>query len=729
MKFFINLILFFFLSLSGFSAEIKGKIVNLEGNPVSGAQVFILENENSCISGQNGLFILVVPDVKKIKLKILHPDYFEKELTVKQESFSKEILITLIPYIRQTEEVIVTALRYPESSSSLPAAETVLPSEILEEKSSANIEQALMSIPGVSSIGSGGFSKVPSIRGLARRRILLLIDNARVISDRRTGPSASFVNPEDIERIEVLRSPSSVFYGSDAIGGVVQILTKKPQKLERINGKINIKYGFNNQEKKAGISLSRQFNKTGFYLSFQGIDAENYFSPIGEIPMSHFTSLSSLFKIYHGGEKRNVGLNFLLGRGFNIGKPNVDSRINPTWYPQESQNLFNLSWKEEKIAGGKISFQLYFNPNFLETKKEKISSYKEQESFARTESVDYGSQIFYLKNLKSDIRLTFGLDLSGRTGVSARNIETRYDSHGYALKKIEENSIKDGKRRDFGLFLSLDYTGIKNLDLTGGLRRDFFRLRAKSSEFIKTNFVKDKTWTGFIGASYKLFEDFIVFANLSRAYRLPDLSERFYTGITGRGFIIGNPDLKPEVSLNFDAGLKIIKKYLFSGFYVFNYKIDDLVERYRSKEKIYTYGNIESGQIRGFEFEFEYYPFSGWKIFTNFFTYYGKSRITKAYLNDIPPERLFLGTRLWKRKFWFEINSFIQRKKDNPGPAEITIPGFLMFNLQTGYHVNSSFQIYFYGMNIFNKNYLARPDPESREEPGRSISFSLNYIF
>lgn len=71
----------------------------------------------------------------------------------------------------------------------------------------------------MASLGSGGFSIVPSIRGLARRRILLLVDGARLSSDRRTGPNASFLNPEDLARIEILRSPSSVYYGSDAIGG------------------------------------------------------------------------------------------------------------------------------------------------------------------------------------------------------------------------------------------------------------------------------------------------------------------------------------------------------------------------------------------------------------------------------------------------------------------------------------------------------------------------------
>jgi len=202
------LTLIFFLSvIPSLAVEIKGEVLNLEGKPVVEAVVLYRNSGNKTLTDEKGLFTLNVPDEEKIQLEIIHPEYLEQEITITSKDLSKKVTVRLIPYIMQREEVVVTALRYPESSSSVPAAETVIPEETITEKMSSSVTESLSNVPGVSNIGAGGFSLVPNIRGLARGRVLIMIDNARVTSDRRTGPNASFVDPRNIEKIEVLRSP------------------------------------------------------------------------------------------------------------------------------------------------------------------------------------------------------------------------------------------------------------------------------------------------------------------------------------------------------------------------------------------------------------------------------------------------------------------------------------------------------------------------------------------
>jgi len=101
-----------------------------------------------------------------------------------------------------------------------------------------------------------------------------MVDNARLSSDRRTGPSASLSARRNIDRVEVMRSPSSVFYGSDAIGGVVHILTREPGGDGRLRGRLSTRFGTVNEEKGAGMSLAGGSKSLGFSLSFQGVDAE-----------------------------------------------------------------------------------------------------------------------------------------------------------------------------------------------------------------------------------------------------------------------------------------------------------------------------------------------------------------------------------------------------------------------------------------------------------------------
>ena len=723
----------FLLAIQSFAVEINGEVLNLEGKPVVEAVVLHRQSGNKVLTDEKGLFTLTIPDEEKIRLEIIHPDYIEQEIVLTSQELSRKVTVRLIPYIMQREEIVVTALRYPESSASVPAAETVIPKETLEEKMSSNITEGLSNMTGVSNIGAGGFSLVPNIRGLARRRVLIMIDNARVTSDRRTGPNASFVNPKNIERIEVLRSPSSVFYGSDAIGGVIHILTKKPSMQERITGKISAKYGSTNQEKGLGFSLEGSKKNTGFLLSFQGNDAENYSSPSGKILQSQFTQGSFFTKVSYINEKREIHLSFLGSRGYDIGKANQDSLTKPTWYPKESQNLIQVHWNERGLGnGGELSINAYFNPHFLETIKEtKEDSLLTEESYSKTQSLDYGFHLSYGKRIGKHLRLKGGTDFCGRSSVKAYNIDKSYDSAGNIIGELEQWPFMDGTRKDIGLFFSFDYSGIENLDLVSGIRWDSLQMKALPGGAASSDKRRYYAWTGFLGCSAKLSEQIVVFGNLSRAYRAASLNEMFYTGITGRGFINANPDLSPETSFNLDAGLKLIFKRFFAGIYSFYYDIDDLIERYRidPDERIYTYGNVNRGQVSGYELEIEYYPFPGWKIFGNFFSFRGKSETTQDYLNDIPPSRFFMGTRLWIERFSFEINTTLQQQKKKPGPAEIAIPSYGVVNFKASYLYNSSFRFYLLISNLLNENYLARPDPDSVEEPGRNFIFGLSYSF
>jgi len=718
------------LAFGCFGSELKGRVVSAEGKPVAAAVVFHRASGLKAVTDADGWFLLVLPETEKVSLKIVHPDYMEEEVNFGAKAMSRPVIITLVPYIQQREEVVVTAMRHPEPAADVPAASTVVSAETIQRKMAPNIAEALDRLPGVTELGSGGFSLVPSIRGLARRRVLLMVDNARLSSDRRTGPSGSFISPEDVGRIEVLRSPSSVFYGSDAIGGVVHILTREPGGGETLQGRINTRFGTVNQEKGGGLALAGGQQSLGYYLSFQGVDAEDYRTPSARVLQSRYTQASILGKIRHQTEKRDITGSFLLARGRNIGKPNLDGQAKPTWYPRENQNLVQLHWLEKKIwKDGDLFVHVFANPNFLETRTDTVASYKSKESYSKTESADYGVQLSFAKRMASHFQFTTGLDWYGRTGAEAANSDKSFDAFGEVVKTFEERPYTKGSRRDIGLFVSGDYNGLKGLDLVAGLRLDFLRSRANPGGLAEINRYDDRALTGFAAASVKLTDTLVLFANVSRAFRAPDLNELFYSGITGRGFIIANPGLTPESSLNFDGGLKLIERRVFIGLYGFSYEIKDMIERYRVAEKTYTYGNIEKGRIRGLELEWEYFPWPGFSLFGNLAMLAGKSLKTDAPLNDIPAPRLHLGGRAWVGRLSLEVEGTWQQKKANPGPAEIGIPSARYADFEASYFLGPALRFYLLVSNVFDKSYLAKPDPESVEEPGRNFQFGVSYAF
>ena len=715
--------------LTASAAEIRGTVVSTVQNPVQGAVVLHRASGATAETDAEGRFILPAPDSDRFRLEVIHPDHYEGEFLVTRRELDRRIVLTLIPLIQKREEILVTASRYPEPSLKVPAAASVVESSSLAETRAPNITEGLQNVPGVDAIGSGGFSLVPTVRGLARRRVLYLVDGARIESDRRTGPNASFVHPETIGRIEVLRSASSVFYGSDAIGGVIHLMTKAPSLREGIHGRLRAGYGTVNREKGMGLEIEGAKGATGFLVSLQGVDAEDYSSPLGRALQSSFTQGNLMAKIAHSTNEREIEIGFLGARGKDIGKPLRTSDVNPAWYPRESHNLFHLSWREKDLgSGGELQFRAFIDPNFLETKKEVLEEFKIREEFALTESTEFGTQLSYARTWDGSIRIEGGVDYFGRGGANAFNRFTSFDETGAVTGMIDEDPFTRGRRSDLGFFLSADIFKVRGFNFLGGARWDVIRQQALPLGAASAERSQKTKATGFLALSYELGKGTIAFANVSKAYRVPSLSELFYTGISGRGFIVGNPDLLPETSFNLDAGFKLMGSRFFAGLYGFRYEINDMIERYRIDPTTRTYGNIEKGRIQGLEFELDYFVRPGWKIFGNLAALQGRSVLSGDHLNDIPPVSVHVGTRVWVRRFMAELSGTFRQQKQTPGPDEIEIPGSGIVNLRAGYRW-SSFEFFLTLANMFDAAYLARPDPDAVEEPGRNLKIGLVYSF
>ena len=125
-----------------------------------------------------------------------------------------------------SESVIVAGGAAPNIEAPPGSATTSIPEETIRERHSARLTDVIQNIPGAGSL-SDLHASVPSLRGLARGRTLLLLDGARVTTERRAGPSATFLDPFFLAGVEVSRGPGSVAYGSDAFGGVIHARTRR----------------------------------------------------------------------------------------------------------------------------------------------------------------------------------------------------------------------------------------------------------------------------------------------------------------------------------------------------------------------------------------------------------------------------------------------------------------------------------------------------------------------
>ena len=717
----VLLVMLLALPLAG--VEIHGTVKDIYNRPLPGVQIRIAPGGGLLVSNEKGEFDFTVDASESVlELYFETPLHYPEKRYVSAKESTPYMKVYLIPLKLLREDVTVTALNEAEKAISVPFAQSVVSKIEIRENQSETIVQAMQNSPGVHFIGKGGVSVTPSIRGLARRRILLLAAGARITSDRSAGASAQFYPPELVQQIEIVRSAASVLYGSDAIGGVIQIIPRDAQNAEPGFATMNISSHSADQKLNGGFSLKQKFGPYSVLAAMQISQADDY-SAAGE------RMLNSGYRYYTGNliagyetEKRSFSLSFLKSAGRDIGKPErANDPAVSSFYPLENINLLNIAYRENTLsANSSLNFSLFLNPNDYELDKIKQSA--KQVDIAKNCALDFGVRTTFKKSLDSHLSYQFGVDYYGRANVDMEN-----ETWKNGIFDSGSLPVKNGRRNDLGMYATLDYSGLADFDLVGGVRLGTFSRNAISDGV----FLKKSSWAPafFLGITRKIKDSLTLFFNVGTAYRLPSLSEAFYTGITGRSSIIGNSGLKPEKSLNLDAGLKIHRKNIFLGAYFFQYSVRDMIEKFPLNDTSYTYDNIEQGRIRGLELEFQFYPLKKLEIFSNAFYYQGRSTVSEKPLNDIPSAKLFLGVKYWLGRFWSEVNWLGSAAVKRPGPAETAIPAYSVTDVKAGCYFSNRLFVFLKIANLFDRAYFANADPDIPLAKGLDFSVGLNLSF
>jgi len=741
MKKFLTLFLFTLL-ITGLSfgmekGILRGRVSDQEGKPLADVRVEVDNTSIETVTLVDGTFVLESLTPGKYKLIFTHPDYMpgmlEVNVSEKPTQWLRVDLYEKNPKLLTIrEEITVTAQADSLIDVSLPSHRTIITSRVLTELGTANIAETVEKAPGVTMAGKGGYSMVPAIRGLAEHRILLLVDGIRITTERRIGASASFININDIDRIEVNRGPYSVFYGSGAVGGIINIITKSPSANEPFQGNVLLGYNTVREEKAASLNLSGSLGQYGFLLSASGKKASDYSSPKGIIEQSHYSDYDLIFKMNREWKNSNFYVTFLNYQGVDIGKPSPSSKFKPRWYPKERNTIFSMGYKmRNKFQLDSLSANFYVFPSLLETQKENLdeSLRLEKRSWSKVDGTNFGFKIRGGKTLAIGHTLNFGLDYFGRHGGNDLQVESSFDELGQVSSKTESTSIKSARSNNFGLYVDDKIRISSLLTMNAGVRFDYIsssNLTDSDSRVSK----KDQSLTAYVGSIFQVTPRFSLLANVGRSFRFPTISELFYTGLTGRGIVFGNPDLKPEQSLNIDFGLRYLHGNYFASIYVFRNVVTDMIQKYSGEsEDEYYYKNLSKGRIMGIEGEFYFWWIKNCEIFMNFHHMVGEEQGTNVSLNYIPPTRVTLGAKFNQGKFWMEPKMIFTSAKKDPGPLEIETEAYSLFNTNLGFRVNSNIMLLVIAQNILNQTYRLSADEKGVDAPGRGIVFKVSWLF
>ncbi len=723
--------------------QLTGVVKDHRGKPLAAVEVVLKNTGDSTHTDAEGKFILPIPPQLKAPSVVLifkrsgyHP--LEKRTSVQKGIKIFRLRFLSEAFMRDKISITVSA----PSNAQLTGTATIASNRICEteirEKMAESISETIADTPGVHFIGKGGYAVTPSIRGLARRRVLVLVDGARITSDRRVGASPSFISPAVARDIEVVRSGASVFYGSDAIGGVINILTRSPFDDETPSSGTDtpsnpstpppntLNLTVNSANKRIDTGFNYGFNSRKFFVltGFQYNHAGNYKSPGETIHYSQYTNFSGLLDILYKGENREFYLGYLGGFGSDTGKPERENRLDKySLVPSESNQFFRFGYREkELLKNTRFHFSLFLNPTAYTLDKVDETTAKLERS--ETEALNLG--------LKSYLETSWGKSLRSRAGIewySRKNLEiTNRETVGN--ETTVSLPLGKGKRDDYSLFLTLNYSLNPTLDFSGGIRFTYFDMAAQTDETQGEPLSKDKgALSCFAGVTQKIGSHVSLFCNIGRAFRFPSLSESFYTGITGRKYVVGNPSLKPESSFNVDTGLKVATRKYFLGMYFFTYRVNNMIERYRNPQNIYTYDNLYRGRLYGGEMEVRYFPVPKLELFGHYFYYKGESRTDGMPLNDVPAPRLFLGGKIVMDRVRVSLDYLHSFKKEDPGPAETENDAYDLLNIKGGWYASGSLFFYFKVSNVFNSRYYANPDPDIPLSKGLDVSGGVQVYF
>lgn len=676
-------------------AAVDGTVTTTAGVPIESARVELADGSAFRITDARGHFRFADLD-PPVALVITHPRY----QTLATDCCADDAPpIGLVAKQQVYDEIVVTANR--ETSGSIQPLSVPTSSASADDRPApvADVVELVDGIPGVAEAGQGGLFQAYSIRGTGGQRVMTLVAGTRIVTERRAGATASFIDPLLLDTANVVRGSYSTYYGSGALGGVLEAV---PRRFSATTVDVGWESQGDANYQVVGLGLGR------WSLGFARRASSETETPDGtELPTQFEQYSATVARTWRLDGGLELDLMAVPSIGDDIGKPNRRYPSRVSTYPDERHLVTRFAIRRP----GVWHLDLYGHPNSLDS--ENLTS--NERSLVENRALDFGLNLQRELTLPAAFAARVGFDYFGRRGVEAT--ETVED---LATGATESYTTLDGREDEAAVY--------------GSVRRNFGALAAELGARLTyidqanagSDGVDDTAATGFIGFTLPVGGGFELVANVGSGFRFPGLSERYYSGSTGRGEVIANAALDPERSLTTDLGVRYFGDRLYIAAYVYRNEIDDYIERIDVEPGVRTYVNLTAGTIEGFELE-------GFVQATDRLRFEWSGMVTDgeaddgAPLAEVPADRFTLGGRYaggpwrgalrWQHRF----------ENDDPGPGEVATDAADIVSASVGYVLGNGLELVLFGNNLLDDTYLPTADELAVPAPGRSVGVGLRW--
>jgi len=582
-----------------------------------------------------------------------------------------------------------------------------------------------------------------------------MVDGNRLETASNIAAGLSLVDVTDISRIEVIKGAASSLYGTGAVGGVVNIITKGGHYSEAFHYGASLLSGYNSVNHGSTGRMAINAGNHAWYAKISGTfrDASDTKTPNGILDNSQFTdnniSANAGLKI---AEKHELLLNYHRFYAEDVGIPGgkpFPANAKAT-YPEEKREMYSAQYRIKNVTSSLANLSLKYFHQYIFRDVELIPN----PMLILRPTADHNTDGIQLETnviLGDHHHLVAGVDAWQRKLDSRR--ERIFQN---APKIIGETPIPLSTFRSIGIFAQDELMLLPNkLDLTLGGRLDRINVtneQAFDTTFVIINGVKsipahrkliwdenevnDISWSANLGLLYSLFRDVDLSLTLGKSFRSPNLEERYQYILLGAATYLGNPDLNPEKGTFVDLGIRVWKPSLtFSG-NIFLNSLNDLVIDRKEDENLFVKSNVGEAQLYGFDFGVQYH-------FPGKLTAYGSAAYVRGRdtgfdrdLPEIPPINGRIGLKApVMRYFNVEAAANVFADQNFVAEGEMKTPGYTFYDL----YINTvSFPLFIFNSrftfaieNITDKayrNHLASNRGLVSVEPGRNFKIQMQLL-
>lgn len=739
-----NFFLIGFLLLFSFIVNaqnrIIGKVSNKFGKPLVGATIFIPDLNKGTNADDYGNFEILNIPKGQVQVQVSYIGYANYIKTIELKDSTVKLDIQLNMTVIETEEIVVSG-GYSSTQHENAAKIEVLKINPLTIKSTPNFMEALTQIPGVDMISKGDGVSKPVIRGLSMNDILVLNNGVRFENYQYSSHHPLGINEFGISSVEVIKGPSSLLYGSDAIGGVINFIREKPAPVGSLIGDYNLNLYSNSLGMTNNLGIKGSSKKFFGGLRVGQKTNADYLQGGGDfVPNSRFNELSV---------KANVGYtdkNGVFKLSYDYGNQKLglveDHAVESITVRGRKVNMYfqefntHLLSSQNKLYMG--NFKLALNGAYQSTELTHVGEVGEFELQMRLSTFTYEAKLHLPSGEKSNYIIGF-------QGLNQTNTN---------INERETILLPDAQIYNYSLFGLLQHTFFNKLRLQMGLRYDTKNICTQAVGLpidslayrapLDNNY---GSFTGSIGATYNLSKELLFRANFASAYRTPNLAELTSKGQHELRFELGDANLVPENAYEADISIHYHNSNITLDLAGFYNRIDNYIfiaptgDSTQSALSIFKYKQ-ENSFLYGGEAGIHLHPnFIKWLHFISTFSTVIGKQVSGDYLPFIPANKLKFEFRGENPRVWFLSKAFAAVNigtafaQNHPAPEESPSNSYTLIDLSIGGSIKLKGQfisISISANNIMDTKYidhLSTLKEVSLFDPGRNISLNLKIPF